>query len=90
MTAPPKKFGAAVAGGGDTKKLNEKILELQTNNEVLDKEREFYFSKLRLIEELIQKKAFDKNPMGESILKVLYAGEDEGMDINEEGNLLIT
>ena len=28
--------------------------------------------------------------MGESILKILYAGEDEGMDINEDGNLLIT
>lgn len=28
--------------------------------------------------------------MGESILKVLYAGEDEGIDINEDGNLIIT
>jgi hypothetical protein len=28
--------------------------------------------------------------MGEAVLKVLYAGEDEGMDINENGDLLIT
>jgi len=47
------------------------------NNEVLDKEREFYFGKLRLIEEIIQKKGFEGNAMGETVLKILYAGEDE-------------
>jgi len=88
------KVGTAKAAGGasaaEVKALNEKVNELKANNEVLDKEREFYFSKLRLIEELLQKKSFDKHPMGEAVLKVLYAGEDEGMDINENGDLLIT
>ena len=82
--------GAAGASTAEVKVLNDKVLELKANNEVLDKEREFYFSKLRLIEELLQKKGFDKHPMGEAVLKVLYAGEDEGMDINENGDLLIT
>jgi len=56
----------------------------------LDKEREFYFGKLRLIEEIIQKKSFDTNPMGETVLKILYAGEDEVIEINEDNNLIIT
>jgi len=63
---------------------------LKLNNEVLDKEREFYFGKLRLIEEIIQKKSFDTNPMGETVLKILYAGEDEVIEINEDNNLIIT
>lgn len=28
--------------------------------------------------------------MGETILKILYAGEDEAIEINEENNLIIT
>jgi hypothetical protein len=56
----------------------------------LDKEREFYFQKLRLIEEMVQKKGFEAHPIGDAVLKILYAGEDEGMDINGDGDLLIT
>jgi len=70
--------------------LNNQIAELKVNNEVLDKEREFYFGKLRLIEEIIQKKSFDTNPLGETVLKILYAGEDEVIEINEDNNLIIT
>ena len=28
--------------------------------------------------------------MGETVLKILYAGEDEGMDIDGNGDLVIT
>lgn len=28
--------------------------------------------------------------MGEAVLKILYAGEDEGIDIDENGDLLIS
>ena len=64
--------------------------ELQNNNQILDKEREFYFTKLRHIEEMIQKKGFEAHPIGDAVLKILYAGEDEGMDINAAGDLVIT
>lgn len=81
---------ASAASAVELKLLTDQINELRLNNEVLDKEREFYFGKLRLIEEIIQKKGFEANPMGETVLKILYAGEDEEIQINNENNLIIT
>lgn len=51
-----KAGGASGASKAEIEGLNNQIAELKVNNEVLDKEREFYFGKLRLIEEIIQKK----------------------------------
>ena len=58
--AGPGKFSSAMGGakaggasGAQVEALNNQIQELKVNNEVLDKEREFYFGKLRLIEEII-------------------------------------
>ena len=45
-----KKFGG---GSEDIKALQEQISELKMNNDTLDREREFYFSKLRDIEEML-------------------------------------
>ena len=39
--------------GDDMKVLQEQISELKMNNDTLDREREFYFSKLRDIEEML-------------------------------------
>ena len=66
------------------------MAELQSNNQILDKEREFYFSKLRLIEEMIQKNGYEAHPLGDTVLKILYAGEDEEMDIDPSGDLIIS
>ena len=43
-----------------------------------------------MIEELLQKKGLEEHPMGEAVLKILYAGEDEGVDVTAEGDLVIT
>lgn len=60
------------------------------NNDTLDREREFYFGKLRDIEEMLQKKGLDQDPQGSEILKILYASEEEQVTVNEKGELTIT
>ena len=81
------KFGGK--GSADTALLEKQMAELQSNNQTLDKEREFYFSKLRLIEEMITKNGLEANPVCDTVLKILYAGEDEEMDIAANGDLVI-
>ena len=63
---------------------------MKTNNETLDKEREFYFGKLRDIEEMLQKRGLDQDPLGSEILKILYAAEEEQVVVDEKGNLTIS
>lgn len=60
------------------------------NNDTLDKEREFYFGKLRDIEEMLQKRGLDTDPLGSEILKILYASEEEQVQVDDQGNLTIS
>lgn len=60
------------------------------NNDTLDREREFYFGKLRDIEEMLQKRGLDQDPLGSEVLKILYASEEELVNVDEKGNLTIT
>jgi len=53
------------------------------NNDTLDREREFYFGKLRDIEDMLQKKGMDQDPLGSDILKILSASEEEQVAVNE-------
>lgn len=80
------------AGGGDTKKVQElsgEIAELKLTSDTLEKERDFYFGKLRDIEILLQHND-QENPATEMVMKILYATEDEKVEIDDQGNLLIT
>lgn len=38
---------------------------------------------------MIQKNGLEAHPLGDTVLKILYAGEDEEMDIDGTGNLVI-
>jgi RP/EB family microtubule-associated protein len=52
----PKKFssaGATAASSGKVIELETQVIELKMNNDTLDREREFYFGKLRDIEEML-------------------------------------
>lgn len=47
------------ASAKETQVLEGQIEELKMNNDTLDREREFYFGKLRDIEEMLQKRGLD-------------------------------
>lgn len=62
---------------GDTGKIEEltgQIMELKMSVEGLEKERDFYFGKLRDIEVMCQE-SDENNPLIQKILDVLYATE---------------
>ena len=89
--AGPKKFGSSmgVESGGNSN-LQQQVEELKQNNDTLDREREFYFGKLRDIEEMLQKRGLDQDALGSEVLKILYASEEEHVEVDEKGNLTIT
>lgn len=61
-------------------------------NETLSNEREFYFAKLRDIEILLQTRGGEtsENPITQDILKILYASEDEKVQVASDGKLQIS
>lgn len=84
------KSSASPSGSGDTKALQAEISDLKMNMDTLEKERDFYFAKLRDIELLLQANQVHSNPLTENILKILYASEEEKVQIEEDGTLIIT
>lgn len=78
------------ASAAELRQLEDQVSELKLNNDTLDREREFYFGKLRDIEEMLQKRGMDQDPLGSEILKILYASEEEQVTVNDKGELTIT
>mmetsp|Transcript_25176 Transcript_25176/g.24941 ORF Transcript_25176/g.24941 Transcript_25176/m.24941 type:complete len:198 (-) Transcript_25176:54-647(-) len=98
--ATTKKFtkptGAAIGGGAGSaaqkKKITElegEVAELKLTSDTLEKERDFYFGKLRDIEVLLQAHQDQEIPAVDMVLKILYATEDEKVEVDESGNLNI-
>jgi len=56
--------------------LSNQVTDLKLNLEGLEKERDFYFSKLRDIEILCQEDDENPSPLVQKILDILYATED--------------
>lgn len=91
----PKQSGASIGAGANNvqvKKLEGQIQELRLQNDTLDKERDFYFTKLRDIEMLLQARSVESegDGLGPDILKILYASEDEKVTVAGDGILTIT
>ena len=84
------------AGGASSAKVSElegTVQELKLQNDTLDKERDFYFTKLRDIEMLLQGRPLEAGPgndLSQDILKILYAAEDERVEVSAQGVLTIT
>ncbi|KAK3537644.1 hypothetical protein QTP70_017034, partial [Hemibagrus guttatus] len=64
-------------GGGDAEimELNQQLMELKLTVDGLEKERDFYFSKLRDIELICQEHENENNPVLTKIIDILYATE---------------
>ena len=88
--APTTSVGAI--GSGNNQVLIQQIDELKLQNSTLEKERDFYFGKLRDIEILLQARGGEQNedPIAQDILKILYASEEEKVQVNSDGSLQIT
>ncbi|XP_077443602.1 microtubule-associated protein RP/EB family member 3-like isoform X1 [Stigmatopora argus] len=89
INAPPARRNPAMArNGGDSEltELNQQLLEMKLTLDGLEKERDFYFGKLRDIELICQDG--DGNPVLNKIVDILYATEDgftqpEDEDVDE-------
>ncbi|MEE6506523.1 hypothetical protein FKM82_007711 [Ascaphus truei] len=76
---------AAVGNGDDeSAELTQQINVLKTTVEDLEKERDFYFGKLRNIELICQENEGESDPVLQKIVEILYA-TDEGFVIPDEG-----
>ncbi|XP_058470411.1 microtubule-associated protein RP/EB family member 3-like isoform X2 [Solea solea] len=63
-------------GDADLMELHQQVLELKQSVDGLEKERDFYFGKLRDIELICQENESESSPLLSKILDVLYATED--------------
>ncbi|KAG7229215.1 hypothetical protein INR49_013027 [Caranx melampygus] len=81
-------------GGSDAEimELNQQLMELKLTVDGLEKERDFYFSKLRDIELICQEHESENNPILSKIIDILYATEEgfappEDEDLDEQAHL---
>ncbi|XP_077587526.1 microtubule-associated protein RP/EB family member 3-like isoform X2 [Stigmatopora nigra] len=95
--APALRKNSALSrngGGGDAEitELNQQLMELKLTVDGLEKERDFYFSKLRDVELICQEHESDTNPVLGRIIEILYATEDgfappEDEELDEQAQL---
>lgn len=88
----PKTTSGIPGNKGDSGKVEEltaQIMDLKMSVEGLEKERDFYFGKLRDIEVMCQENE-ETNPLIHKILEVLYATEvsdEPNVDENDDNDL---
>ncbi|KAL2636380.1 hypothetical protein R1flu_007859 [Riccia fluitans] len=68
--------------------LNEQITELKLSVDSLEKERDFYFAKLRDIEILCQNRELGHLPVVMAVQKILYAADDDPSVYKEAHELI--
>ncbi|XP_053481073.1 microtubule-associated protein RP/EB family member 1a [Ictalurus furcatus] len=82
--ASPKRATPLRADPEHGEELVHMLHDLKTNIADLEKERDFYFSKLRNIELICQEKEGEADPILQKIVDILYA-TDDGFQNPEEG-----
>uniref|UniRef100_A0A3Q0RZV5 Microtubule-associated protein RP/EB family member 3 n=1 Tax=Amphilophus citrinellus TaxID=61819 RepID=A0A3Q0RZV5_AMPCI len=95
IAAAARRNPPVTRNGGDTEliELNQQVLDLKMTIDGLEKERDFYFGKLRDIELICQEHESENNPVLSKIIHILYATEegfappeDEEIDEGARGN----
>ncbi|KAF6154659.1 hypothetical protein GIB67_000543 [Kingdonia uniflora] len=94
-TAAPKQGKVCEVSSGansasEIHVLSEKILELKLSVDHLEKERDFYFAKLRDIEILCQIPELEHLPVAAAIKKILYAADAKESALGEAQELVST
>ncbi|XP_062315005.1 microtubule-associated protein RP/EB family member 1-like isoform X2 [Osmerus eperlanus] len=79
----PRRPGT-VAGDEEKVELAQEVNSLKSTIQDMEKERDFYFGKLRNIELICQEKEGEGDPTLQRIMDILYA-TDEGFVIPDEG-----
>ncbi|KAM9338948.1 microtubule-associated protein RP/EB family member 3-like isoform 1-T1 [Symphorus nematophorus] len=76
--AAARRSAPMTRNGGDAEliELNQQLLDMKLTVEGLEKERDFYFGKLRDIELICQEHENDNNPTISQIMDTLYATEE--------------
>ncbi|KAK2973526.1 hypothetical protein RJ640_010581 [Escallonia rubra] len=82
------KTGAVAVGAGEIQALSKEITELKLSVDLLGKERDFYFAKLRDIEVLCQIPELEHLPMSVAIKKILYAADEKESALSEAQELV--
>ncbi|KAL5556929.1 hypothetical protein UlMin_039165 [Ulmus minor] len=79
----PAHASRPASSGGPVPAYDEKITELKLSVDSLEKERDFYFAKLRDIEILCQSPEIGNLTVVEAIKKILYAADDDASVVAE-------
>ncbi|WVZ18492.1 hypothetical protein V8G54_005814 [Vigna mungo] len=80
-----RSSGGADGGNAsaDIQVLSKQVSDLTLSVDHLEKERDFYFAKLRDIEILCQASELENDPMSLAIKKILYAADAKGSALDE-------
>ncbi|KAK3220839.1 hypothetical protein Dsin_014809 [Dipteronia sinensis] len=87
-TSGPRQGKTYAAAGGanaleDIQALSKEITDLKLSVDLLEKERDFYFAKLRDIEILCQSPESESVPMAVAVKKILYAADAKESALEE-------
>ncbi|XP_073038513.1 microtubule-associated protein RP/EB family member 1C [Primulina eburnea] len=90
-TARPSSSGGSSSHSESEKTMFEQqIVELKISVDNLEKERDFYFAKLRDIEIFCQTPGIENTPVVEAIKRILYSADDDDPSMVEEAEVMIS
>ncbi|KAK8694960.1 hypothetical protein V6N13_072503 [Hibiscus sabdariffa] len=78
-----KQGKSGAAASSDVRALSKEITDLKLSVDLLEKERDFYFAKLRDIEILCQTPQVENHPIAVAVKKILYAADAKESALEE-------